>query len=109
MIALPPWVDAELWSEYVAQRKKDKKEMSPRSEKERLARLDRIRAAGHDPNQSILDALNGHWLDFYEPRELELTVKRSSEAEKTAQMLAEQSTGWTPPPDNIRQMSRRRV
>lgn len=69
MTALPAWIDAELWAEYVTQRRKDKKAMSPRSERDRLARLYELHAAGHDPNTSLADALNGHWLDFYEPQD----------------------------------------
>ena len=69
MIALPPWVDPELWAEYVAQRIKDRKAMSPRSERDRIVRLQAIKDAGHDPNAAIAEAINGHWLEFYAPRD----------------------------------------
>ena len=69
MIPLPEWVDAELWDEYVAQRKQDRKAMSPRSARDRLARLFELRSAGYDVNKSIAEAINGHWLDFYPPQD----------------------------------------
>lgn len=94
MIPLPAWIDAELWHEYVQQRKKDKKAMSPRSERERLARLYELKAAGHDPNRSISEALNGHWLDFYEPQDK--SISKTAEAigktaaDETAEYLKQQ-------------------
>ena len=91
MDCLPAWIDAELWAEYVQQRKKDKKEMSPRSARERLARLYELKAAGHDPNRSLSEALNGHWLDFYEPQDKSITAIASGAADKTKLYLVEQA------------------
>ena len=90
MTPLPAWIDAELWAEYVQQRKKDKKAMSPRSERERLARLYELKAAGHDPNKSLSEALNGHWLDFYEPQDKSITKTAKAAVEETAEYLREQ-------------------
>ena len=87
MTSLPEWIDAELWDEYVAQRKKDKKAMSPRSERDRLARLYALKAAGYDPNACIAEALNYHWLEFYEPKDKAISRKASSEADATRAYL----------------------
>ncbi len=91
MDCLPSWIDPELWAEYVQQRKKDKKAMSPRSERERLARLYELKAAGHDPNKSLSEALNGHWLDFYEPQDKSITATASAAVDKTKLYLVEQA------------------
>lgn len=93
MDCLPAWIDVELWQEYVQQRKKDKKAMSPRSERERLARLYELKAAGHDPNKCISEALNGHWLDFYEPQDKSITKAAApvrSAVDETAEYLRQQ-------------------
>lgn len=84
---IPSWLDPELWAEYVAQRKKDKKEMTPRSVKARLERLCALRAAGYDPNHCIEEALNGHWLDFYAPRDKKIEGKPQSTYEESRALI----------------------
>lgn len=72
MLQLPLWMTGEVleaWEEYVAQRIKDKKPMTPRSMKGRLDRLEALRAAGHDPLVCLDEAINYHWLDFYAPKD----------------------------------------
>lgn len=106
MTPLPSWLDAELWQEYIAQRKKDRKEMSPRSERARLARLYELKAAGHDPNQSLEEALNGHWLDFYEPRDKAISRKAgTSQRDPELIKLDERYRQATKPPANIRRVA----
>ena len=87
MTSLPAYIDADLWAEYVQQRKKDKKEMSPRSALGRIKRLAELKAAGHDPNACIEEALNAHWLDFYVPRDKAIERAPQSAAEATAKAL----------------------
>lgn len=72
MIPLPMWITGELreaWDEYVAIRINDKRAMTPRSMVARIKRLQELKDAGHDPLQCLDEAINGHWLDFYAPRE----------------------------------------
>ena len=81
---LPTWMRgeiAEAWEEYIAQRKKDKKEMTPRSMRGRIKRLDELRSAGHDPLQCLDEAINAHWLDFYAPKDkcIPCAAKKASE------------------------------
>lgn len=92
MIPLPSWVPQELWDEYVKQRKKDKKEMSLTSAKGRLKRLYELREAGHDVTQCMEEAINGHWLDFYEPREkpIQKTASAAYEEDQRRQREAEE-------------------
>lgn len=75
MIPLPDWVPVDLWEAYVAQRKKDRKALCTATAARRLAELTAWKNAGHDPATVIEEALNGHWLKFYEPREVEVTRK----------------------------------
>jgi len=92
MIPLPAWINADLWAEYVQQRKKDKKEMGPTATAQRLKRLYELKAAGHDPNACIEEALNGHWLDFYAPqgKEIERAPSKVSQADQTAAYLRQE-------------------
>lgn len=72
MTQLPLWMTGEIleaWEEYVAQRKRDKLPMTPRSMRGRIARLEALKDAGHDPLQCLDEAINGHWRDFYAPKE----------------------------------------
>ena len=64
---------ADAWAEYVEQRRRDKKPMTERSMRGRLKRLQALKDAGHDPLRCIDEALNAHWLDFYEPRDKPIT------------------------------------
>lgn len=108
MDCLPAWIDAELWAEYVQQRKKDKKAMSPRSERERLARLYELKAAGHDPNKCLSEALNGHWLDFYAVQDKTIERAPSSGADRTRQELEEaRSRETSRPPDVLKSLVQR--
>lgn len=107
MDSLPSWIDSELWAEYVAQRKKDKKEMSPRSALGRIKRLYEIKAAGHDPNAAIEEALNGHWLDFYAPVAKQIERAPTTAADETKAYIAAQR--MTPEERAASEEARKRV
>ena len=85
MLALPGYIDQEAWSEYDAMRKRIKKPMTPRVIRQKLALLQRFKDAGHDVNAVIDAATNGHWLDFYEPRAIEISDKRINNARVTGE------------------------
>jgi hypothetical protein len=78
MTPLPSYIDAEAWEEYEAMRRRIKKPMTPRVIRQKLALLQRFKDAGHDVNAVIDAATNGHWLDFYEPKEIAITQKATS-------------------------------
>jgi hypothetical protein len=78
MTPLPSWIDPEAWEEYETMRRRIKKPMSARVIRQKLALLQRFKDAGHDVNAVIDAATNGHWLDFYEPRTVEISVKAIS-------------------------------
>ena len=78
MQALPSYIDPEAWGDYEAMRRRIKKPMTARVVRQKLALLQRFKDAGHDPNAILDAATNGHWLDFYEPRDVQITVKTTS-------------------------------
>lgn len=94
MIPLPQWITGEVreaWDEYVALRIRDKKAMTPRSMVARVKRLQELKDAGHDPLRCLDAAINGHWLDFYVPREAPIEPAPVSRADaERAMQEAEQ-------------------
>lgn len=99
MIPLPSWVPRDLWDEYCTQRKKDKKEMTQRSAIGRLKRLTELRDAGHDPAQCLEEAINGHWLDFYVPREKPIEFKANAATNHALEQIKrdERERKWDTP------------
>jgi hypothetical protein len=85
MQPLPEYIDPEAWAEYDAMRKRIKKPMTPRVIRQKLALLQRFKDAGHDVNAVIDAATNGHWLDFYEPKEIAISAKTASNARVTGE------------------------
>ena len=76
METLPIWIVgeiAEAWLEYVDQRRKDKKAMTPRSMLQRIKRLQELKDAGYDPLECLDQSINCHYLDFYPPKDKSIT------------------------------------
>lgn len=111
MIPIPQWMTgeiAEAWAEYVAQRIKDKKAMTDRSMVARIKRLQELKDAGHDPLHCLDEAINGHWLDFYVPKEKPIEAAPQSQAEKTAEMLRQrEERGYTAPPPELKDLAKK--
>ena len=109
MIPLPSWMSGEIleaWGEYVTQRIKDKKAMTPRSMVARIKRLQELKDAGHDPLHCLDEAINGHWLDFYCPKDKPIEAAAGSDADRTAKYLAERDKGWVAPPAELKNVVR---
>lgn len=85
MIALPPYIDAEAWSDYEAMRKRIKKPLTARSARIKLKLLHEYHVKGHDVNQVIDTATERCWLDFYEPRKIEISDQRPNTARVTGE------------------------
>jgi len=98
---LPDYIDPELWAEYVQQRKRDRKEMSPRSRRDRIMRLVALHEAGHDANACLAEALNGHWLDFYVPKDKSIAPVAKTAVEATKRMLDERERTAAPAPASV--------
>ncbi len=113
MTPLPSWIDAEAWADYEAMRKRIKKPMTTRIAAQKLALLQKFKDAGHDVTAIIDAATNGHWLDFYPTREVEITtIKRRETSEeyvaRVAREAAAERARVTPPPSNIAHMFARK-
>jgi hypothetical protein len=120
MIPLPTWMSGEMviaWEDYISQRVKDRKAMTLRSAAGRLKRLQDLRDAGHDPMQCLEEAINGHWLDFYAPKDKPIERKAATssderiEAEKRYQEAEKErldayiSRTATKPPPGLRRVA----
>lgn len=73
MIALPAYIDPEIWAEYESMRRRIKKPMSDLSTRRHLKRAQELKDAGYDVNESIFQAAEAGWLDFYIPRDKSLS------------------------------------
>ena len=64
-LALPAWLDPEIWNSYVKSRKS--KTRSAESLKAALAKLERFRAEGHDANEIVSTSLANGWQGLFAP------------------------------------------
>lgn len=64
---LPSWLPRDSWSGFEDHRKRSRKPLSDRARELVIAKLDALRAKGHDP-QALLDtAVERGWLTVFEP------------------------------------------
>jgi len=66
---IPQGVDADLWKEFLSDRKRLKCSNSPRALKAIENKLDSFAKNGHDPNNVILTTIEHGWKTVYEPKE----------------------------------------
>lgn len=83
MIPLPAWLPEEAWAAYLEMRKKCKKPATAWAERLALSELFKIKAAGHDPMDSLNQSILRCWTDFYPPKEKQIDPAASSDYEKT--------------------------
>src|SRR5208283_4309462 len=67
LFELPPWMPEEPWREFLKMRAKKRNAPTDYAKMLLIARLDRLRLAGHDPRTMIHDSIEHGWLTFYEP------------------------------------------
>lgn len=70
---LPAWIDAEVWAQFVQHRKEIKKTLKPTATKALLAKLDKYREQGADPNRALLESIENQWQGVFPERLLEKT------------------------------------
>lgn len=90
MDCLPSYIEHEAWEEYTQMRVRIKKPLTPRVIRQKLALLQQFKDRGHDVNAVIDAATNGHWLDFYEPKEAVISDRRPV-APRNAELLRMES------------------
>lgn len=66
--ALPAWIPAEVWSEWMPIRKAKKANNSPYALALLVAKLERWKDAGHDVAAILNASIIGGWSDVYEPK-----------------------------------------
>ncbi|MDE2473295.1 MAG: hypothetical protein KGL35_32460 [Bradyrhizobium sp.] len=61
----PDWVQPEAWGGFVAMRKRERHPLTPRAAALVIAELERLRAAGDDPNAVLDQSTRNGWRDVY--------------------------------------------
>lgn len=82
---IPEWLDAEVWAEFLKHRRLLKKPMTDRAQALAFKLLERIRAAGHDPQASIDQSIFNGWQGLFEPRTVEIKSAAQTDYERTQQ------------------------
>jgi hypothetical protein len=75
---LPDWLPAEIWDEFKAMRKNQKKPMTVRAEKLVIADLEKIKLDGYDPIEAINNSIKNSWLGVFAPNGKNTTLKKKS-------------------------------
>lgn len=65
---IPDWMPAEPWSGYLEMRKRIGKDPTDYAVKLMIGKLERWRAAGHDPATILNEATEHNWTGLYEPK-----------------------------------------
>ena len=64
-VAIPDWLDADLWADWLDHRKRIRKPMTDRAQQLLLGRLEKHRTAGHNIRELMETAIMRGWLDVY--------------------------------------------
>lgn len=89
MIALPPWLSEELWSEFLRMRKSIKKPATDFAQLLLMKELYRLKAEGQDPIACVEQSLVNCWCDFYALKEKKANrVAISDYTQNQAQLAA---------------------
>lgn len=110
MIPLPAYIDAEAWAGFVEMRRSMPKSrpFTQRAAVLILKELQRIKDAGHDPNEALDQSTLRGWADVWPAKDKTLERKASSQAESTrAELDARSARQPTAPPADIRAFVRK--
>lgn len=66
--ALPEWIPADLWADYLETRRKKKIPNTQRAMTLLVNKLAKFRQSGHDPKTMLENAIEAGWSSFYEPK-----------------------------------------
>lgn len=69
MIALPAYIDQDAWQGFCDMRKLTKKPLTIRAAKMILAKLQKLKDSGQDPNDVLDQSTNHCWADVYPVKE----------------------------------------
>jgi Helix-turn-helix domain len=62
----PDWLPVSLWNDYIAMRRKIKKPMTEEAKKLAIAKLEKLRKAGHAPNLVLEESIMNSWQGLFE-------------------------------------------
>ena len=65
---IPSWLPADLWADFVEMRRFLRKPMTHKAITLMFSKLEKLRAAGHDPRGVLEQAIANSWTDVYEPK-----------------------------------------
>jgi hypothetical protein len=82
MIPLPAYINPEAWAGFEEMRKTIKCPLTDRARTIILAKLQKIKDAGHCPNASLDQSTERDWRTVFEPRELEVSIKAPSTSDE---------------------------
>jgi len=88
-----PWLDKEIWEGFCFMRRSmgKSKPFTPLAEKQILIKLARIRSAGHDPNEALLQSIVNCWMGVWPAKPEQIEPARTSDADRTAAYLAREA------------------
>ena len=64
--ALPPWLDSELWEDYLDMRKKLKAAPTEKAKKLLISKLDKLKSEGQDPDEILKQSIENSWKGLFE-------------------------------------------
>lgn len=67
-IETPPWLNPEIFEDFVEHRASLKARMSPKAQQLLITKLDEHRTEGHDPNELLNTAIMSGWKSVYPPK-----------------------------------------
>lgn len=88
-VELPEWLDRELWTDWVADRKDRKKPITERAARQQMQTLDELRRQGHTPERTIRHAISSGNQGLYPPPVIKRNVQDMPERPVEV---------WKPPP-----------
>ena len=93
-VQIPSYINPDLWSDFMDQRKSLKAKNTERAIKVILSRLEEFRAKGHDPNRVIENSIENSWKGVFEPKgkAIEKTNGNLSAIDKVR--AANRAKGW---------------
>jgi hypothetical protein len=68
-VALPDWLEPELWKDFQEHRKKLRKPMTLRAEEMIIKKLAWLKEKDYNPRHLLLTAIERGWLSVFEPKE----------------------------------------
>lgn len=110
MILLPGYLDKELWEAFEEMRRHMKKPMTDYARKLVVYELQRMKEAGHDPNESLKQSVIHNWVDVYEPKEKQVTFKATAQTQQwLADMKDHKAKSQTPEAHEARRKAMERL